>query len=167
MRLNNINGTSEKNCACDSWLNHYNNFSGQSVPDSASQNEAVFANAARAGHVPAAGGLGSLYGQNLSDQNVTRGVQPRSAETRGFWDAFGDAHARQLDTARVPGGCAVIGCPNTAEVGAHVQKDSSTDKSWYIVPLCKKHNAETGKTIDVSESTALVSANVTLTCGKK
>jgi hypothetical protein len=25
--------------------------------------------------------------------------------------------------------------------GAHVQKDDSKDKNWYIYPLCGKHNA--------------------------
>lgn len=97
MKLNNINGTSDKTCACGSWLNHWKNFGRQSVP---------------------------VY-------------------------------------------CPVIHCLETTEVGAHVQKDSSTDKSWFIVPLCKKHNAETGKSIDVSDSTSLVSANVSQTCVKK
>ncbi|MBZ5591218.1 MAG: hypothetical protein LAP39_03210 [Acidobacteriia bacterium] len=51
-------------------------------------------------------------------------------------------------------------------MGAHVQKDSTTDKNWYIVPLCKKHNGETGKSLEIGAYT-LVSANVGQTCGKK
>lgn len=36
--------------------------------------------------------------------------------------------------------CSNILCNNKAEVGAHVIKVDSTDKSWYIVPFCKKCN---------------------------
>jgi len=57
-------------------------------------------------------------------------------------------------------------CTQKPEVGAHVQKDSSSDKSWYIIPLCKRHNGETGKSLEVSDSIKLVSANVSNTCGK-
>ena len=63
--------------------------------------------------------------------------------------------------------CTVDKCYGKDLVGAHVQKDSSTDRSWYIIPLCKTHNAETGKSLIVSDNTALVSANVSETCGKK
>ncbi len=63
--------------------------------------------------------------------------------------------------------CPVLSCYEKTEVGAHVQKDNSTDNSWYIVPLCKSHNAEKGKSLEVGDSTKLVSANVSETCGKK
>jgi hypothetical protein len=63
--------------------------------------------------------------------------------------------------------CPVDNCLEMIEVGAHVQKDSSTDSSWYIIPLCKKHNGETGKALNISDSVMLVSANVSSTCGKK
>ena len=96
MRVKNINGTSPKACKCGSWLDHWKNFSGQSLPT---------------------------------------------------W-------------------CPADGCSQKPEVGAHVQKDSATDRSWYIVPLCKKHNAETGKSPNISDSVKLVSANVSQTCGK-
>jgi hypothetical protein len=62
--------------------------------------------------------------------------------------------------------CPVGGCLEKVAVGAHVQKDSNTDSSWYIFPLCKKHNGETGKTLNVSDAYKLVSANVSKTCGK-
>jgi len=61
--------------------------------------------------------------------------------------------------------CIVENCYERAEVGAHVQKDSTSDSSWYILPLCKKHNGETGKALNVSDSYKLVSANVRETCG--
>ncbi|WP_027360729.1 hypothetical protein [Desulforegula conservatrix] len=62
--------------------------------------------------------------------------------------------------------CSEISCTETDLVGAHVQKDSSTDKNWYIVPLCKKHNAKTDS-LTIVDGTVLVSANVSETCGKK
>jgi hypothetical protein len=52
-------------------------------------------------------------------------------------------------------------------LGAHVQKDRATDKSWYIVPLCNDHNSQTGESLDIMDSTMLVSANASQTCGKK
>jgi hypothetical protein len=96
MKVTNINGTSASKCNCDSWLDHWKRFSGQSI-------------------------------------------------------TF----------------CPVVGCLEKDLVGAHVQKDSATDKSWYIIPLCKKHNGETGKSLTISDSYTLVSANVSNTCGKK
>jgi hypothetical protein len=59
--------------------------------------------------------------------------------------------------------CAEKSCMKTQEVGAHVQKDS--DSSWYIVPLCQGHNAQTGSSIELMDGTTLVRANVSLTCG--
>jgi hypothetical protein len=32
MKVNNINGTSQNPCRCGSWLDHWENFSGQPVP---------------------------------------------------------------------------------------------------------------------------------------
>jgi len=96
MKVKNINGTSTKTCKCGSWLDHWKNFSGLSVP---------------------------TY-------------------------------------------CPEIDCRQKPEVGAHVQKDSATDSKWYIVPLCKTHNAQTGKSLYISETIKLVSANASVTCGK-
>jgi len=33
MKVKNINGTSAKTCKCGSWLNHWKNFNGQSLPN--------------------------------------------------------------------------------------------------------------------------------------
>jgi hypothetical protein len=95
MKVNNINGTSQRTCKCGSWLDHWKNYSGQSLP---------------------------TY-------------------------------------------CPEKSCIGKPEVGAHVQKDSSTDRSWYILPLCSKHNAETGKSLELVDSIKLASANVAATCG--
>lgn len=32
MKIRNINGTSDTTCRCGSWLNHWKNFSGQTLP---------------------------------------------------------------------------------------------------------------------------------------
>jgi len=39
--------------------------------------------------------------------------------------------------------CAACGCKEDL-VGAHVQKVSDGDESWYIVPLCKSCNKQEG-----------------------
>jgi len=95
MKVYNINGTSDNTCRCGSWLEHWKNFSKQSLPD---------------------------Y-------------------------------------------CPEKNCLKKPEVGAHVQKEGY-DNSWYIIPLCKTHNSETGKSLEVSDSIKLVPANVSETCGK-
>ena len=96
MKVNHINGTSESSCKCGTWLDHWKNFSHQSLPE---------------------------Y-------------------------------------------CPVVGCKEKPGLGAHVLKDNSTDRNWYIVPLCSKHNGEKGKSFDLTTNIALVLANVSITCGK-
>jgi len=77
------------------------------------------------------------------------------------------AHWKKFSGQALSNYCSETTCIKKPEVGAHVQKDVSTDKSWYIVPLCSTHNAETGKSLIIGDSVALVSANVSSTCGKK
>jgi hypothetical protein len=60
--------------------------------------------------------------------------------------------------------CPVVGCMEPDLLGAHVQKDGSSDKKWYIYPLCAKHNACVDSLL-VSDAYLLVSANVSETCG--
>lgn len=50
-----------------------------------------------------------------------------------------------------------------ATVGAHVRKDSTTDQSWYIIPLCDSHNKEADE-MELFGTPTLVSANVSKTC---
>ena len=75
-------------------------------------------------------------------------------------------HWKKLSGQAVPSYCAEKACTKKPTVGAHVQKDNSTDKGWYIVPLCDEHNRQT-KSLELVDSATLVSANVSLTCGKK
>lgn len=49
--------------------------------------------------------------------------------------------------------CTASGCIKTNLVGAHVQKVNSSDKSWYIVPLCTGCNQRTD---DFEVNTTLV-----------
>ena len=76
------------------------------------------------------------------------------------------AHWKNFSYQSAPSSCPVERCNQKAELGAHVQKDSFTDSSWYIVPLCNQHNGETGKSLTINDSVKLVSANVSSTCGK-
>jgi len=75
-------------------------------------------------------------------------------------------HWKKFSGQSVPAYCPEKKCLKDPEVGAHVQKDSSTDKAWYIVPLCKTHNAEEAESLDISDHIELVSANISETCGK-
>ena len=76
-------------------------------------------------------------------------------------------HWKKFSGQSLPSYCPEAKCIQEPEVGAHVQKDSSTDKSWYIVPLCSTHNAKTGESLEISDSISLASANVSETCGKQ
>ena len=62
--------------------------------------------------------------------------------------------------------CPVGICMNKDLVGAHVQKSDSSDKKWYIYPLCNAHNQSTG-TLEVPDNYTLVSANKSETCEKR
>ncbi len=62
--------------------------------------------------------------------------------------------------------CRETSCTKKPELGAHVQKDDSSDNSWYIVPLCTEHNNMRGQTIELMAGTKLASANKKETCEK-
>lgn len=55
--------------------------------------------------------------------------------------------------------CVTNGCIRRPSVGGHVQKDSMTDKSWYVVPLCDDCNKKRGQDLDIWDLATLVSAN--------
>lgn len=73
-------------------------------------------------------------------------------------------HWKNFSKQSLPTYCPEKSCRNTPEVGAHVQKDSSYDKNWYIIPLCSECNKYTNGSLDVSDSIVLVSANTSQTC---
>lgn len=69
---------------------------------------------------------------NVKNLNGTSGRLPDGASSwKEYWEN---------ETGRKFGRCSCKGCGNTAEVGAHVQKSNSSDRKWYIVPLCKGDN---------------------------
>lgn len=56
--------------------------------------------------------------------------------------------------------CFVKGCIRRPTVGGRVQKDSLTDKSWYVIPLCEECNKRGGEDLDIWDSAKLISVNV-------
>lgn len=74
-------------------------------------------------------------------------------------------HWEKYSNKALPVHCAEVSCLQNPEVGAHVQQDSVADSDWYIVPLCKMHNAKRGESLEIL-TVKLVSANVQETCGK-
>lgn len=94
----------------------------------------------------------------VNNVNGTSANTCRCGSWLEHWKIFGGG--------TLPSWCAEKSCTKKPMVGAHVQKDGSTDRSWYIVPLCDDHNRQTGKSLELMESTTLVSANVSQTCGK-
>jgi hypothetical protein len=56
--------------------------------------------------------------------------------------------------------CFAYGCVNTPSVGGQVQKDSPSDKSWYVIPLCDDCNKKKGQDLDIWDTAKLVSVNV-------
>jgi hypothetical protein len=66
----------------------------------------------------------------------------------------------------LPQHCAVSTCIGKPQLGAHVQKDSVTDTGWYIIPLCVKHSVRVSS-LEIVDTTKLVSAHVHETCGKQ
>jgi hypothetical protein len=66
----------------------------------------------------------------------------------------------------LPQYCSEPRCMGKPELGAHVQKDSSTDTNWYIIPLCVKHSIR-AEFLDIVDTTIFVSAHVDDTCEKQ
>ena len=62
------------------------------------------------------------------------------------------------------GACAEIKCGKLASEGALVQKSFSKQKSWFVIPLCPKHNSFHGGSIEIVEYIQLVSADKKQTC---
>jgi hypothetical protein len=61
--------------------------------------------------------------------------------------------------------CCVGFCIEKELVGAHVQKANSTDKNWYIIPLCQSHSRSIVD-LEISDVFELVPANKKELCEK-
>lgn len=61
--------------------------------------------------------------------------------------------------------CSGAGCTAQSDlVGGHVKR--TTERSWFIVPLCKTHNAiDSDSEYEVEDYTRFAPANVAKTCG--
>ena len=74
-------------------------------------------------------------------------------------------HWMRYTNKRVIPTCSKFQCSQEAKVGGHVIKCTDTDKKWYIIPLCIKHNSIHNKgCFKINKNTKLVSANVSKTC---
>jgi hypothetical protein len=73
------------------------------------------------------------------------------------WNKFSGQPAQLL--------CPMLMCVEKNEIGAHVQKDNSPDKTIYILPLCKNH-AQPGQSVTVNDFLPLVPTNLAETCAK-
>ena len=64
--------------------------------------------------------------------------------------------------------CAVAGCTDAAEVGAHVELTKLADKKGksYIAPMCRAHNSQHGAEFVSKPGHVLAVGNVADTCGK-
>jgi hypothetical protein len=74
-------------------------------------------------------------------------------------------HWMNFSGQKLPLFCSEVSCTEIVEVGAHVQVEDPNDMRWFIVPLCRRHNAMTGQQLTVIDQVALVSANTSDTCG--
>ncbi|MFM5508194.1 hypothetical protein ACET6U_04340 [Aeromonas rivipollensis] len=87
--------------------------------------------------------------------NGTAGNKCKCGDWKAHWEKY---------SGEKFGFCLEESCLTLADDGAHVQKDSADDRSWYIVPLCHKHNMQAAE-LKLVETATLISANVSKTCG--
>lgn len=83
---------------------------------------------------------------------------PPSAQKKvkcGTWLEYWESYAKKK-----AGKCAVIGCDQSAEVGAQVLKPA-VGHVTFIVPLCSSHAKAAKESMEVAESTVFVLANKT------
>ncbi len=62
-------------------------------------------------------------------------------------------------TGEQPGVCAEVKCGKLASEGALVQKAGNHNEAWYVVPLCPKHNAIRGGSLELVGYIPLVPAS--------
>jgi hypothetical protein len=74
------------------------------------------------------------------------------------WENFNGGQSR-------PTYCSEKTCTKKDLVGAHVQKADSTDKKWYIIPLCTEHNKSTSD-LELVIAINFAPANKQETCEK-
>lgn len=75
-------------------------------------------------------------------------------------------HWIRFSKAKQAGLCKELTCTEFATEGVLVQKADSSDKEWYVVPLCDIHCRMTGKEIELLGRPELVAAKIDKACGK-
>jgi hypothetical protein len=88
---------------------------------------------------------------NIAEQNKCR-----SGSWLAHWEKLSGQNAFM---------CFTEGCINMPSVGGHVQKDSTTDKNWYVIPLCTDCSKKSGQDLDIWDTAKFVSAKETETSG--
>jgi hypothetical protein len=83
-------------------------------------------------------------------KNLNKATQGKSS---GNWLTFWEKHTGQNAWM-----CYVQGCIGRPSAGGRVQKDSSIDRSWYVIPLCADCNDQNGQDLDIWDEATLVSA---------
>jgi hypothetical protein len=75
-------------------------------------------------------------------------------------------HWKNFSRRALPAYCPEVYCTQRPELGALVQKDDPADTNWYVVPLCRKHFAATGKELVIDAGIKLVPTNCRQTGGQ-
>ena len=68
-------------------------------------------------------------------------------------------HWEKFSGENIPECCQEKSCSNKPEVGVLVQKNSSTDRGSYVLPLCGVHGDRNGEKLRVMNSVNLVSVH--------
>ena len=74
-------------------------------------------------------------------------------------------HWRKYSNQALPTLCAEEKCQQKPEVGALVRIDRHGEHEWFVVPLCRRHGEELQHPLNILDHVALVSADVSKTCG--
>lgn len=76
-------------------------------------------------------------------------------------------HWMRFTNKRIVPQCSAYNCASKSILGGHVIKCASTDKNWYIIPLCVKHNSsQLTDCYQLKKNIQFVPANVSKTCKK-
>jgi hypothetical protein len=97
---------------------------------------------------PESSGTGADKGEHMKVKNL------KGSET-------GDASASRLAAwERLSGQnafmCFATGCIKRPSSGGRVQKDSATDKSWYLIPLCDECSSKSGQDLDIWDAAPFI-----------
>jgi hypothetical protein len=82
-------------------------------------------------------------------KNLNRAAQTKRGGWLAHWEKISGQNACL---------CFAKDCINQPSIGGLVQKDGSTDESWYVVPLCDDCNKKTGQDLDIWDLATLVAA---------